>query len=312
MTSHRALLLLLSMAMIVLAVGACGSMLWHKARRDEILAARMRSIRAGRAQMPPEQDLWMTWIAEVAARFGALLMRAHLVPRKTLHEAEMLLTGANLRGETIVAAFLGGKTVLMLVLPLAAWMAAGFAHLTDNLPLLAAVFGAAVGVIGPDMALGHRRRLRLAAIQRGLPDALDLLVICADAGLAFDTALERVTREIAPVHPEVAEEFAVTAAALRIAPDRRAVLMELGSRLDLDFLRRLSATLAQSLQLGAPLSRSLRSLAQELRQEQMLRFEEKAARLPVLLTVPMVLFIMPTVLLVIGGPAAVQMVRAFQ
>lgn len=312
MISQRALLLLVSMMMIVLAVGACGSILWHKARRDEVLAARMRAIRAGRAQAIPTRDPWRSWLAEMSARFGALLMRSRLVPRKTLHEAEMLLTGANLRGETVVAAFLGGKTLLMLMLPLGAWLAAGFANLTDNLPLLSAVLGAAIAVVGPDMALGHRRRLRLAAIQRGLPDALDLLVICADAGLAFDTALERVTREVATVHPEVAEEFAVTSAALRIAPDRRAVLMEMGSRLDLDFLRRLAATLAQSLQIGAPLSRSLRSLAQELRQEQMLRFEEKAARLPVLLTVPMVFFIMPTVLLVIGGPAAVQMVRAFQ
>jgi tight adherence protein C len=143
-----------------------------------------------------------------------------------------------------------------------------------------------------------------------LPDALDLLVLCVDAGLAFEAALERVTREIASVHPAIAEEFAITVNALRISTDRRAALMDMGARLDLDFMRQLAGTLVQSLQLGAPLARSLRQLAQELRREQMVRVEAKAAKLPVLLTIPMVIFIMPTVLLVVGGPAAIQVIRS--
>jgi tight adherence protein C len=87
--------------------------------------------------------------------------------------------------------------------------------------------------------------------------------------------------------------------------------MDMGERLEVDFLRQLAATLAQSLQIGAPLSRALRQLAVELRREQMVRIEARAARLPVLLTIPMVLFIMPTVLMVVGGPAAIQIIRTF-
>jgi len=245
------------------------------------------------------------------AAFGSTLVRHRLVLPKILREAEVLLAGANMRGETAVAAFVGGKALLLGTLPVLARALGGISGLSHSAVLVMTVIAAVVALVGPDTILGHRRKRRLAAIDRGLPDALDLLVICVDSGLAFEPALERVTQEIAPVHPEVAEEFAVTIQELRIAADQREVLMELGARLDLDFLRRLSATLVQALQMGTPLSRALHMLAVELRQEHMVRFEARAARLPVMLTMPMVVFIMPTVLLVVGGPAAVQLLRTF-
>ena len=221
----------------------------------------------------------------------------------------MLLAGANLRGEMAVAAFVGGKVLLLVGLPIIGWLLAGLLKQTGYVQMIAAAAGAVLALVAPDMVLGRRRRHRLTAIDRGLPDALDLLVICVDAGLAFEPALDRVTRELAAVHTEIAEEFAVTANELRIASDRRSVLLDMGARLDVEFLRRLASTLIQSMQIGAPLSQALRLLAQELRQEQMIRFEARAARLPVMLTLPMVAFIMPTVLLIVVGPAVVQLLR---
>jgi len=289
----------------------CTRVLLRKMRVAETLAKRLREINAGPPLSARDRTSALADVVTVAVALGAILMRKQWVPRKTLHEAELLLAGANLRGETVVAGFIGGKVLLLAGLPPLAWTVARLAAFSDGTVMGAAVAGAAVALILPDFLLGRRRRRRLAAIGVGLPDALDLLVICVDAGLAFEAALERVTREIAPVHPQVAEEFSITVNALRISSDRRAVLKDMGTRLDVDFLRQLAATLAQALQLGAPLSRPLRLLAQELRREQITRIEARAARLPVLLTIPMVMFIMPTVLLVVGGPAAIQVLKTF-
>jgi tight adherence protein C len=300
------LVLMLALASLLPVCGV--PLLIGHLRRAEMVAARLRAITAGAAQA--QHGLWRAaGLLYVVAAFGGLLVRSGLLPRKTLNEAGLMLAGANLRGETVHAAFIGGKVLLLVGLPALGRVLGGAAGLTGHLSLVAPAAGAILALMLPDMLLGQRRRRRLAAIERGLPDALDLLVICVDAGLAFEPALERVTREIAPVHPEVAEEFALTVAELRIAADRRTVLIDLGARLDVDFLRRLASTLAQSMQIGAPLSRSLHMLAQELRQEQMTRFEARAARLPVMLTLPMVVFILPTVLMVVAGPAAVQLLR---
>jgi tight adherence protein C len=305
--SRRLALLLLLGFMALMAL--CAWRLLVRVRFAETVARRLRALPAGAPRATEWQAGWAATLP--AALLGRLLLRHQLLPRATLHEAELLLAGANLHGQTVLAGFVGGKVLLLAGLPPLGWAIARLAGLAGHASLLAAVAGAAVALVLPDLLLGRRRRGRLAAIARGLPDALDLLVICIDAGLAFEHALERVTREIAPVHPELAQEFAITVSELRLSPDRRAVLLDMGARLDVDFLRQLAATLAQSLQLGAPLSRALRLLSQELRQEQMLRVETRAARLPVLLTIPMVLFIMPAVLVVVCGPAVVQILRTF-
>jgi tight adherence protein C len=309
MISPRLALLLLPA--LALLMSLCVWLLLGRVRFAETVAMRLRAIQAGPSPAGAEPKSPLAKAMSPPAALGRFLMRHQLLPRTTVHEAGMLLAGANLHGETVLAGFVGGKVLLLLALPALGWVLARLAGLADTTTLMAAVAGAAAALVLPDLLLGRHRRRRLVAIERGLPDALDLLVICIDAGLAFEYALERVTREIAPVHPELAEEFAITVSELRISPDRRAVLMDMGARLDVDFLRQLTATLAQSLQIGAPLSRALRLLARELRQEQMVRVETRAARLPVLLTIPMVIFIMPTVLLAVCGPAVVQILRNF-
>lgn len=308
MIEHRLALLLLPLLAFATLLAIAGRVLLGRVHHDAILHTRLREIRAGAPRTTRGHKSRLIGTLPVTA-LGRFLMQRNLLPRRTLHEAEMLLAGANLRGDTVLAGFLGGKVMLLAVLPPLSWTLAKAGGIGGNLFPLAAVAGAVVALVVPDFLLGRRRRRRLASIEAGLPDALDLLVICVDAGLAFEPALERVAREIAPVHPDVAEELAVTVNALRISPDRHAVLMDMGERLDVDFLRQLAATLAQSLQIGAPLSRALRQLAVELRREQMIRVEARAAKLPVLLTIPMVLFIMPTILMVVGGPAVIQIIR---
>lgn len=299
-------------------LGLAAWLLLRRVRRAEALNARLRNLETAPGVARDTAARWR-WTLPVIA-VGGFLMRSGLLPRTTLHEAVMLLDRANLHGEMVLAIFVGSKVLLLAGLPALGWglvrLAGNAGLMTGNFTgghasLMAIVAGAAAALLLPDLLLSRRRRRRLAELESGLPDTLDLLVICVDAGLTFEQALERVTREITPVYPVLASEFAVTIGELAISPDRRAVLMDMGARLGVDFLRRLAATIAQSLQLGAPLSRALRQLAQELRQEHMLRIETRAARLPVLLTIPMVIFIMPAVLVVVCGPALIQVLRSF-
>ena len=158
----------------------------------------------------------------------------------------------------------------------------------------------------PDMVLsriGGRRRIKIEA---GMPDALDLLVICAEAGLNLEQSIEEISRALTPVNKEVGEELGLTAAEMRVLPDRSEALQNLGHRTGISALNSLTATLNQSIKFGTPLADSLRVLAAEMRNTRLSRFEEQAARLPVLLTMPLMMFIMPSVFIVIMTPLGLR------
>ena len=171
----------------------------------------------------------------------------------------------------------------------------------------AAVLGTALlGFYAPDIFLGNMAKKRQQAVRKALPDGLDLLVICAEAGLSLDTALNRVAEEIGPSAPELAEELGLTAVELNFLPDRRQALQNLGRRCAMPAMRGVVNTLTQTEKYGTPLSQSLRVLSAEFREQRMLRAEEKAARLPATLTVPMIVFILPTLFVVLAGPAMIN------
>ncbi len=155
----------------------------------------------------------------------------------------------------------------------------------------------------PDLVIGRRARTRRARIQKALPDALDLLVVCAEAGLALDAALQRVARELGRGAPELADELTVTSVELTFLPERRQALHNLAKRVPLSGIAALTSTLIQTERYGTPLATSLRVLAEELRERRLIRAEEKAARLPAVLTVPLIVFILPALFVVLGGPA---------
>src|SRR4029077_9254254 len=148
-------------------------------------------------------------------------------------------------------------------------------------------------------------------LQLGLPDALDLMVICAEAGLSLDASLTRVSRELEPTWPEISEELGITAAELTFLPERRQAFENLNGRTNLAAVRGVVNTLLQTAKFGTPLAQSLRVLAAEYREARIVRAEEKAARLPAMLTVPMILFILPTLFIVLLGPAALNIIDTF-
>ncbi len=152
------------------------------------------------------------------------------------------------------------------------------------------------------------RKRYVRALEAGVPDALDMLVICCGAGLGLEASIERVGIEIHYAHPAVAAELTRTVHELSNA-DTRTALINLGKRTGLESARRLAGVLIQSMQYGTPLTSALRGLAAEQRQEMLSKFEGKAAKLPVLLTLPMIVFILPTVFLIVAGPAMVDVYR---
>ena len=156
----------------------------------------------------------------------------------------------------------------------------------------------------PDLWLGNKIKKRSDAVRKGLPDALDLLVICAEAGLTVDAAFNRVAKELGKAYPELGDEFGLTAIELGFLAERRQAFENLASRVDLEAVRGVVTTMIQTEKYGTPLASALRVLSAEFRNERMMRAEEKAARLPAIMTVPLILFILPTLFIVILGPAA--------
>ena len=178
----------------------------------------------------------------------------------------------------------------------------------------AAGLGIASGALGwflPRIVIGRLLVRRARAIEKGLPDAIELLVISAEAGLALEDAIDRVVPELRHSRPAVAEELALTSADLKILPSRDAALHQLSARVAVPSVHSVVTTLSQTMRYGTPLTQALRVVASELRNDSLLRLEERANRMPVLLTVPMVVFILPSIFMIIGGPTALHLIDTF-
>ncbi|SFG18689.1 tight adherence protein C [Novosphingobium sp. CF614] len=167
------------------------------------------------------------------------------------------------------------------------------------------------GYKGPDIFIQNAISKRTNAIRKGLPDALDLLVICAEAGLTVDAAFERVSRELGRAYPELGDEFSLTSIELSFLTERRQAFENLAWRVNLDAVKGVVTTMIQTERYGTPLASALRVLSAEFRNERMMRAEEKAARLPAIMTVPLILFILPVLFIAILGPAACAISDAF-
>lgn len=277
-------------------------------RAEDRLAARITLIqRAADVDGPGiRRRSGLNGLLRPVAQLGELIARSGLLSAKTLQEFQDTLHMAGLRGRAGLSLFVGAKLLLLVGLPVA--LLAAMDQFGWQPSYKVALLGGAgvLGLLIPDKVIGSRRKTHLRALDQGLPDALDMMIICSEAGLGLEPALERVGIEIRNAHPVVSAELQTVAHDLRLNADRAAVLRNLGKRTGLESVQRLSATMIQTLQYGTPLSQALRTLSAEMRQEMLTRFEARAARLPVLLTLPMILFILPCVFFVVGGPAVVQ------
>ena len=200
---------------------------------------------------------------------------------------------------------------------LAAGMALGLALL---MPIIAAdtaiesvvIMAGAAGMMGyflPVFLLSRRVRKRQLSIREGFPDALDMLLVCVESGLGLDGALARVADEIGRAHPLLSEQFGFIGRELRVGRDREVALRSMAERIGIDEVTSLVTLLIQTDKLGTSIGDALRAHAYEMRSTRLLRAEEKAMKLPVKLSIPLIFFILPALLLVILAPASLSIGR---
>lgn len=270
------------------------------------LRARLRALAPAGAVAPGQEG--------PLRRLGDMLARTPLVGKAEITLLRQNLYAAGMVSPGAVDTFIGLKILLsgLLVMLVLLWLQWS----PDPPPAMvgtAIVLGAAlVGLRGPDFVVARRAAARRDLIDRGLPDALDLLVVCAEAGVGIELGLERVARELKDVHPELASELAVTVSEMRLLSDRLQGLYNMGERVHLESVRSIASTLSQTLRYGTPLGKALRTLTADFRLIRQTRMEERAARLPVIITVPMIMFILPATTLVVAGPAFLQLIAALQ
>ena len=232
-----------------------------------------------------------------------------------LKDVQTRLAQAGIRSKDLAVAVIFGRMILPIVIGgLAAILLYGVGINPEWGPMKR-FFAFAVPLLlaykAPDLYINNKVQKRSAAIRKGLPDAIDLLVICAEAGLTVDAAFARVARELGKAYPELGDEFQLTAIELSFLTERRMAFENLASRVKLDAVKGVVTTMIQTEKYGTPLASALRVLSAEFRHERMMRAEEKAARLPAIMTVPLILFILPTLFVVILGPAACSISAAF-
>jgi tight adherence protein C len=243
-----------------------------------------------------------------------LFDRLKLVSTDQADKTELKLIRAGFRTRDALPLFLAikiGLTVVGLLLGLAAVYGAGFGGDNTIFRVGYVIGGALLGSMAPDIYVNNIAARRKLMMQRGLPDALDLLVIGAEAGMSLDQSLDRVARELMKNWPALAEELALMRIEMTFLPDRRDALQNFSRRVDLPQARGVVTTMLQSDKYGTSLADSLRVLSSEFRKERLLRAEEKAARLPAVMTVPLILFILPTLMIVLMGPAIIMVRKAF-
>ena len=299
-----------------LAAAAGAGALWVSLLDRPPSTKRARAMKERRADLAyairtPARRGMMPAAVTVAKRVS---QRFRLLGSSQARDAQLKLERAGLRNRDGVAVFLAAKLCLPLVFGAIALLFIFGFGVGGKLPVMAkmtvALLAVGLGYIAPDVYCKNLSDKRKTVLKRALPDALDLMVICTESGLNLDSAFQRVAREFASSCPELSDELELTSIELGFLQERREALLNLDRRIDLPTVTALTATLIQAERYGTPLSQSLRTLAMEMRDQRLMQAEEKAARLPAILTVPMVVFILPALFIVLIGPGILKTIDA--
>lgn len=278
------------------------------AKRVKALNDRREQLKAGIVASTSKRRARLTTKNETTDRMRSLLSGLKVLQDEQLKVAQVKLLQAGIRSKEWAVAIIFGRLALPLVIGgfiiLYVYVLGGFPDWSPFKRYLLVAASLILLYKAPDIWLKNKITKRTTAIRKGLPDALDLLVICAEAGLTVDAAFGRVAKELGRAYAELGEEFALTSIELGFLTDRRIAFENLAKRVDLDSVKGVVTTMIQTEKYGTPLASALRVLSAEFRHERMMKAEEKAARLPAIMTVPLILFILPVLFVVILGPAA--------
>jgi tight adherence protein C len=292
---------------VLIAIYAATTVRDPMARRITALNDRREQLKAGIVASTNKRKK-LTNRNEAADRVRSILTSFKMLQDDQLKKTQLKLMQAGIRTKDLAFFIILARVVLPIVLGITAVV---LIYALNYFPewswwrRYGTVAGTLVGAYkAPDIWLKNKITKRSHAVRKGLPDALDLLVICAEAGLTVDAAFNRVAKELGKAYPELGDEFGLTAIELGFLNERRQAFENLANRVDLDAIRGVVTTMIQTEKYGTPLASALRVLSAEFRNERMMRAEEKAARLPAIMTVPLILFILPVLFIVILGPAA--------
>lgn len=219
------------------------------------------------------------------------------------------LSAAGFRGEAAPTIFLGLKFIMLLIGLAVSGVSLLALSRTDTNAIMSAVAVAGVMFYIPGVVLWFITKKRKEEIFLGLPDALDLMVVCVEAGLGLDQAMRKVAEEMKKTYKTISEEFGLSNVQLQMGRAKVDVLQELGNRSGVDDLRTLASILIQADKFGSSVAQALRVQSDSMRTRRRQIAEEKAAKTAVKLIFPLVIFIFPGIFVVLVGPAAITMIR---
>ena len=241
-------------------------------------------------------------------------LAAYLMPTKEKERSRVsrLLIHAGYRSPQALSAFYGVKSLLVLALPAAVLIASPFfPRLTTGSLLFYALMAAVAGALLPSMWLDRRVLARQRALRAGFPDALDLLVVCVEAGLGLAPAIQRVADEVSVSHPELGTELALVNAEMRAGVERTDALRSLAERTGLSDIRGLVTLMVQTMRFGTSIADALRVYSEEFRGKRMQAAEEQAAKIGTKMIFPLVFCLFPSFFLVAIGPAVIRLIETF-
>jgi tight adherence protein C len=256
-----------------------------------------------RATRPSRIRRLLTRSERVLKPLGEMIPR----PAEDMSKQERRLAEAGFRRKDAAVLLYGSQVGLALAL-LAAFAVSGY--LSSNL-FLFLVLSIFLGALIPDAWVRNRIANRKDRLQLALPDALDLMVVCVEAGMGLDQAIVRIGQEIKVAHPELSDEFRLYNLEVNAGRARVSALRNLATRVNLDDIRSLVAVLIQTDRFGTSVAQSLRVFSESMRVKRRQRAEERAAKMAVKMTVPMVLFIFPVMFIVVIGPGVIRVIRDF-
>jgi tight adherence protein C len=297
--------------LILAALGICaGFMGLDIANRRERLRLRIAAVSGDTRGASIKSAPGAAIIVRLQA-LGRSLLASPLLGTAEREKLAGKLANCGLRDPNALIIFVSVKFALTVILPVLVWIGLSYigmlpGSLLGQMPVI--LGGTWAGWRIPDMWIDRRINEWRLVLADSLPDALDLMVICTDAGLGMEQALDRVAHDLATSRPILAAELQITLAEMRVLPQIRDALTNLGARTQSRPIQLLVGTLVQTLQYGTPLGQSLRTLSAEMHIHRFLQYEANAAKLPVMLTLPMVIFILPTMFLVVGGPAVLKVI----
>jgi tight adherence protein C len=299
------MLWIVTSATFLATAGIFAALVYAFTPSEEKVAGRLERLRDAsrvteRVKPPSNRTAWLT---DGLASIGKLMPSGS----SQVSRSQLLMIRAGYRSADAMLAMRG----LKILLPIAFLCTVFFTGMYRYNPTFVIGAAAVLGFLLPDMWLTSRVRARQNRLRMGLPDGLDLLVICVEVGLGLDQALLRVAQEMRVAHPELSEELQLVNMEMRVGKSRIEALRSLARRTGLEDIKALVAMLVQTERFGTSVAQSLRVHSDDLRMQRRQRAEEMSAKTTVKMVPALVLFIFPALLVVILGPAILTLMRQF-